>query len=192
MKDPLEGIRDNSRELSGEFSGNFSGNFSRGSTEFTGSSKDLSSSKNPIVLETFHNGILETHKPELRDIYRESPRDIYRESHSSQGDTYNSPEESHYSQRKNHNTQPTSPPPLSIHKPLFVRLLTTWLFTDPRLIEKYNLPQQHNYQVQNHDDLRYLYICGGRLRTIRQKPVSIGCFVLMVVPGVLFYIFDAH
>jgi hypothetical protein len=100
MKDPLEGIRDNSRELSGEFSGNFSGNFSRGSTEFTGSSKDLSSSKNPIVLETFHNGILETHKPELRDIYRESPRDIYRESHSSQGDTYNSPEESHYSQRK--------------------------------------------------------------------------------------------
>ncbi|CAN3374003.1 hypothetical protein DIURU_001383 [Diutina rugosa] len=68
-----------------------------------------------------------------------------------------------------------------------VWFVTNWLVTDPELYERYNLAKR-SYQT---NQTRYIYICGGRWRSAKQKPINVACGVLIVAPGVLFFIFEA-
>lgn len=161
-------FRNSSRELSSS-----SAHFSSSSAHFsaTETPRDNTGNTIPMVLETFQSDNSRTGGFQIGSSNDHEET----ESHGDLRD--DSSKRGINKQRRPHS--------------FIVWLLTTWLITDPSLLQKYDLPQHRNYQVQNHDDLGYIYICGGRIRTIRQRPVNVACFVAMVVPGVLFYIFDA-
>lgn len=69
----------------------------------------------------------------------------------------------------------------------FVWWVTNWLVTDPELYERYNLPRK-TYQTNR---TKYIYLCGGRWRLAKQKPINVACGILIVAPAVLFFIFEA-
>lgn len=73
------------------------------------------------------------------------------------------------------------------------KLVTNWLITDPNLYKPnlHNKEKVKNYQVQKHDNVKFIYFFGGRLRTAKQKPINIITGVLILIPGVLFWIFEA-
>lgn len=69
------------------------------------------------------------------------------------------------------------------------RLLASWLVLDPAIVVAKD--DRRNYQVLNHEGVKYVYFFGGRARTVKQAPVAALCGVLIVVPGVLFWVFEA-
>lgn len=77
---------------------------------------------------------------------------------------------------------------------LWRKIFFNWLITDPcLLIDEHKEDAKHlkNYQVQNQEGLKYVFFCGGRFKTIKQKPINVLTGVLLVAPAVLFWIFDA-
>ncbi|CAK7901386.1 palmitoyltransferase Erf2p [[Candida] anglica] len=76
----------------------------------------------------------------------------------------------------------------SASPPLIHRFIYNWLITDPGL----NYTTKKNYQVQKHEDMRTLYFCGGRLRTVKQRPLNLITGVLIVLPAVLFWVYEAQ
>ncbi|KAM9922030.1 hypothetical protein OXX59_006110 [Metschnikowia pulcherrima] len=71
------------------------------------------------------------------------------------------------------------------------RLATNWLLTDPNYVLGTDTAPLRNYQVQNFTDMRVWYLCGGRLRTVKQRPLNVLVAVLMVASAVLFFVFEA-
>lgn len=73
------------------------------------------------------------------------------------------------------------------------KFITNWLITDPSLrnpgLEK-NVKAK-NYQVQKHENVQFIYLCGGRLRSVKQKPINVVTGILILIPGILFWIFEA-
>lgn len=75
--------------------------------------------------------------------------------------------------------------------PFCHRFITNWLITDP----KYYLDFQqltkptHNYQASNQS--KYIYFLGGRWRSAKAKPMVIFFMLLIVLPAILFWIFEA-
>ncbi|EGW34973.1 uncharacterized protein SPAPADRAFT_58097 [Spathaspora passalidarum NRRL Y-27907] len=101
---------------------------------------------------------------------------------------------------------PTSndPPKLS----LLHKFITNWLIMDPALLDKYKHTYEENvvnsstrqsrrrrhirnYQIQKHKDMKYIYFFGGRFRTIKAMPITILTGAAIVIPSVLFWIFEA-
>lgn len=73
-------------------------------------------------------------------------------------------------------------------RPTFIqRIIYNWIITDPNL----NLASNKNYQVQNHEKMKYIYFFGGRWRTVKGRPISALTGVLIIVPGVLFWCYEA-
>lgn len=73
-------------------------------------------------------------------------------------------------------------------EPTFVeRLIYNWLITDPNL----NISTAKNYQVQHHDNMKYIFFFGGRLRTVKGRPIVIFTGILILVPAVLFWCYEA-
>lgn len=75
----------------------------------------------------------------------------------------------------------------------FHKLITNWLITDPslRIPDLQNNVNIKNFQVQKHDNVQFIYLCGGRLRTVKQKPINVLTGILVLIPGILFWIFEA-
>lgn len=73
---------------------------------------------------------------------------------------------------------------------LFHKLMANWVLTDPTYVNNKN--NLKNYQIQSHKDLKYVYLFGGRLRTVKQKPFNLICGILIILPGVLYWIFEAN
>lgn len=70
--------------------------------------------------------------------------------------------------------------------------VTNWLIMDPELIKQDDEKvAKKNYQVQNHDGMKYIYLFGGRLRSIKQKPINLATGIIILIPGILFWIFEA-
>ncbi|CAN3355690.1 palmitoyltransferase Erf2p [Diutina catenulata] len=65
--------------------------------------------------------------------------------------------------------------------------ITNWLVTDPALYEEYHGAAKKAYQHQP----QYIYWMGGRWRSAKQRPINVACVVFMVVPAVLYAIFEA-
>lgn len=72
-------------------------------------------------------------------------------------------------------------------------LVTNWLVTDPELVAEYSneKEKQKNYQAQRHDDMIYIYFLGGRLKTLKKVPINLLTGLLVLVPGILFWVFEA-
>ncbi|KAG7661305.1 ERF2 [[Candida] subhashii] len=85
--------------------------------------------------------------------------------------------------------QDTRPPNLTILQ----RFITNWLIMDPVLLEKYQHTKtpRRNYQVQKSEDLIYIYLFGGRFRTIKAKPISLLTGLVIFAGGILFWVFEA-
>ncbi|KAK6456275.1 DHHC palmitoyltransferase-domain-containing protein [Scheffersomyces xylosifermentans] len=104
--------------------------------------------------------------------------------------------------------------------PWIHKFITNWLVTDPAVIEKYEKEpdrvyrndsndsynrndnitpirtrvrhsQKRNYQVQKHDNIPYVYLFGGRWRAVKKRPMNIMTTILIIVPAVLFWVFEA-
>ena len=80
--------------------------------------------------------------------------------------------------------------------PFVYRFITNWLVTDPNIIDKYELYDKENqpkknYQALRHQNVPYIYLLGGRWRTIRRKPINVMSIIILIVPMVLFLVFDA-
>ncbi|KAL7664009.1 Palmitoyltransferase [[Candida] zeylanoides] len=74
-------------------------------------------------------------------------------------------------------------------RPTFLQwFIYNWLITDPAL----HLAQAKNYQVQNHADMNNVYFLGGRLRSIKDKPLNLLTGLLIFVPAVLFWCYEAR
>ncbi|GEQ70096.1 hypothetical protein JCM33374_g3772 [Metschnikowia sp. JCM 33374] len=70
-------------------------------------------------------------------------------------------------------------------------LITNWILTDPNYVVGTDASNLKNYQVQNHSDMRVWYLCGGRLRTIKQAPLNLFVSLIMVVCAVLYFVYEA-
>lgn len=79
--------------------------------------------------------------------------------------------------------QPSSLPKQS----WWLYFLTNWLVTDPEVYLQANVPKKY-YQTNQTD---YIYLCGGRWRLAKQKPINVACIVAIVVPMVLYGVFEA-
>ncbi|ODV80374.1 zf-DHHC-domain-containing protein [Suhomyces tanzawaensis NRRL Y-17324] len=79
--------------------------------------------------------------------------------------------------------------------PFIHRFITNWLITDPSLSEKYHhdVPSQakKNYQIQPHEEMKFIYFFGGRWRSLKQKPINLVTGVLAIIPAVIFWIFES-
>ncbi|RLV94261.1 Palmitoyltransferase ERF2 [Spathaspora sp. JA1] len=77
--------------------------------------------------------------------------------------------------------------------PTIHQFITNWLIMDPSLLNKYqhNKKQRRNYQIQPNENMKFVYLLGGRFRTIKTKPITILTGLVIVIPGVLFWIFEA-
>lgn len=75
--------------------------------------------------------------------------------------------------------------------PSLHRFVTNWLITDPNLLVDDDNNKKKNYQVQNHDDMKYVFLFGGRVRSVIQKPMNVFCGLVILVGGVLYWIFEA-
>lgn len=84
-----------------------------------------------------------------------------------------------------------SRPKIPHNDPFIYRFITNWLVTDPNLMVQQEHKAYKNYQVQNHDNMKYVYFLGGRLRTVKQSPRNVATGVLLLVPAVLFWVFEA-
>lgn len=71
------------------------------------------------------------------------------------------------------------------------KFITNWLIMDPNLLDHNDdKPLRKNYQKS--ENSKYVFFLGGRLHTIKSKnPTSIITFMLIIIPGVLFIIFEA-
>lgn len=74
---------------------------------------------------------------------------------------------------------------------LFHRVITNWLITDPNFYIKTSGSQTKNYQVQNHEDMNDIYFFGGRWKSIKKMPLNVMTAILIIIPGVLYWIFEA-
>lgn len=76
---------------------------------------------------------------------------------------------------------------------LLQKLITNWLITDPNLYTPnlHNNDKIKNYQVQKHENIKYIYLCGGRLRSVRQRPINVIIGILILIAGILFWVFEA-
>lgn len=71
------------------------------------------------------------------------------------------------------------------------RFIVNWLIMDPTLLNIDDAKSLKNYEVQKHEQMRYIYLLGGRLRTVRKKPLQILTFSAILVAGILYWIFEA-
>lgn len=77
--------------------------------------------------------------------------------------------------------------------PWYHQLVVNWLITDPNQFSK----QAHksitkNYQVQNYKGSRYLFIFGGRWRTLKSKPIHVAATIILLVPAIVFWATEAR
>ncbi|RCK56517.1 Palmitoyltransferase ERF2 [Candida viswanathii] len=89
-----------------------------------------------------------------------------------------------------HSGDENDTPHRSRHVSLLHKFITNWLVMDPNLLDNTDKPHVKNYQkVENS---KYVFFLGGRLHTIKSRnPTSIITLALIIVPGVLFVIFEA-
>lgn len=67
--------------------------------------------------------------------------------------------------------------------------ITNWVIADPNYIIQDKHKSYKNYQ--KHQGTKYIYLFGGRLRTVKQAPLNIAIGVVLVAAGVLFWVFEA-
>lgn len=70
-------------------------------------------------------------------------------------------------------------------------LITNWIIADPNYMLEVNGGPSRNYQVQKYSNMKHLYLFGGRLRTVKQLPLNLIVGGLMILLGILFWIFEA-
>ena len=77
--------------------------------------------------------------------------------------------------------------------PYLHRFITNWLIMDPVLLQKYQRQpgKAKNYEIEKDPDVRFVFFFGGRLRTIKGKPINIITGALIVVPLVIYCVFEA-
>ncbi|KAG5421830.1 DLT1 [Candida metapsilosis] len=77
--------------------------------------------------------------------------------------------------------------------PFLHRFITNWLIMDPVLLQKYQQQpgRAKNYEIEKDPDVRFVFFFGGRLRTIKGKPINIITGALIVVPLVIYCVFEA-
>lgn len=76
------------------------------------------------------------------------------------------------------------------NRPLLHRFVTNWLITDPKYYQEYALTKPvQNYHVLLEN--RYVYFLGGRWRSAKAKPIFALLVLLIAIPAVLFWIFEA-
>lgn len=76
--------------------------------------------------------------------------------------------------------------------PWYHRFVINWLITDPNQFNK----QDHkkitkNYQAQNYKGTKYIFLFGGRWRTLKYRPINVGAGVLILVPAIVFWAAEA-
>ncbi|KAK6204933.1 Palmitoyltransferase ERF2 [Scheffersomyces amazonensis] len=82
-------------------------------------------------------------------------------------------------------------PEKKIRNPFLYKFITNWLITDPDIINDDSSKKKYNYQVQNHKDMKFLYLFGGRWHLIKQSPVNLGTLIIILIPGILYFIFES-
>lgn len=75
---------------------------------------------------------------------------------------------------------------------VFNRFVTNWLITDPTKLEIEDEHNLKNYQMLKETDSKFVYLCGGRGKSVRRKPLNLATCILVIIPGVLFWIFEAR
>ena len=74
--------------------------------------------------------------------------------------------------------------------PWYHRVLRSWLIMDPSIVVDDD-DVRRNYQILNHAGLKYVFFFGGRARTVKQAPIAAVCGILILIPGILFFVFEA-
>ncbi len=69
-----------------------------------------------------------------------------------------------------------------------LKRLLNWLVTDPITPKDESLPVARNYQGWNYGNL--VFLAGGRFRYVKSRPISFATGFLVVLPGILFCIFE--
>lgn len=70
-------------------------------------------------------------------------------------------------------------------------LVTNWLVADPNYIEINEKDHYKNYQAQKYEGIKYIFFLGGRFKTVKQTPINVITGIAIVLPGVIFWIFEA-
>lgn len=68
--------------------------------------------------------------------------------------------------------------------------VANWLITDPSYVDSEH--PDHNYQVHFDTNNRTVFLLGGRLRFVKQPPISLVVAAAIVACGLLFWIFEAQ
>lgn len=68
-----------------------------------------------------------------------------------------------------------------------VWFIANWLVADPNFTKD----TKKTYQAQPKEQFRYIYLFGGRLRTAKQTPITVGVALSIIVTGVLFWVYEA-
>lgn len=66
-------------------------------------------------------------------------------------------------------------------------IIDNWLITDPALVEN----PKKNFQTHGRHQINHVYLCGGRVKATKQRPVNVFVGVCMLAGGVLFWVFEA-
>ncbi|EDK40373.2 hypothetical protein PGUG_04471 [Meyerozyma guilliermondii ATCC 6260] len=75
--------------------------------------------------------------------------------------------------------------------PWYYRVLRSWLVMDPSIMVEDD-DVRRNYQISKHAGLKFIYFFGGRARTVKQAPIAAICGILIFIPGILFFVFEAN
>lgn len=77
--------------------------------------------------------------------------------------------------------------------PFIHRFITNWLIMDPVLKRKYQTHSSSgkNYEIEKDPDVKFVFFFGGRLLSIKGKPINIITGALIVIPVVIYCIFEA-
>lgn len=81
----------------------------------------------------------------------------------------------------------------SRHVSILHKFITNWLIMDPNLLNDIAIDKSsHVKNYQKSENSKYVFFFGGRLHTIKSKnPTSLITLILIIIPGVLFIIFQA-
>ncbi|KAI5960330.1 ERF2 [Candida pseudojiufengensis] len=71
------------------------------------------------------------------------------------------------------------------------RFVTNWLIMDPLLLSQYEEGNK-NYKVQKDEEVKHIYLFGGRLRITKTKPIIFLTFFMLVIPIVFYCVFEAN